>query len=240
MSRNLLATFCKHAKHAYYKRVSRSRKLQSVIFHDRIDAANKLVEKLMWLLRNEHRDSSSIVVLSIPRGGVVIGDVVADKLDAKLDVVVSRKIGAPIDPEVAIGAVMPDGTYFLNDDIMQTLNVPQNYVDEQVNLQMREIERRLISFRGGKEYDNELKEKTVVLVDDGIATGATIISAARWLKTKQNCQELIIAVPVAPRDTVDRLKQSWPARIARIYWCIGLDCIWYGKSSSCTYWKQSS
>ena len=64
-----------------------------------------------------------------------------------------------------------------------------------------------MSFRRSKEYDAELKGKTVVLVDDGIATGATILSAVRWLKTKQNCQELIIAVPVAPRDTVDRLKQ---------------------------------
>ena len=178
-----------------------------MIFHDRIDAANKLVEKLTWLLKKEHRDSSSIVILSIPRGGVIIGDVVATKVHAKLDVVISKKIGAPIDPEVAIGAVMPDGTYFLNDDIMQTLNVPQNYVDEQVNLQRIEIERRLVSFRGSKKYDSEFKGKTVVLVDDGIATGATIISAAQWLKTKQNCQELIIAVPVAPRDTVDRLTQ---------------------------------
>jgi len=181
--------------------------LQSVIFHDRVDAANQLVEKLIWLLKKEQIASSSIVVLSIPRGGVVIGDVVADKLHAKLDVVVSRKIGAPIDPEVAIGAVLPDGTYFLNDDIVQTLNVPQNYIDAQVNVQLREITRRLMSFRGSKEYDSELKGKTVVLVDDGIATGATIISAAQWLKTKQNCEELIIAVPVAPRDTVDRLKQ---------------------------------
>jgi putative phosphoribosyl transferase len=181
--------------------------LRSVIFHDRIDAANKLVEKLTWLLKKEHRDSSSIVILSIPRGGVIIGDVVATKVHAKLDVVASKKIGAPIDPEVAIGAVMPDGTYFLNDDIMQTLNVPQNYVNEQVNLQRIEIESRLVSFRGSKEYDSEFKGKTVVLVDDGIATGATIISAAQWLKTKQNCQELIIAVPVAPHDTVDRLKQ---------------------------------
>ena len=138
---------------------------------------------------------------------MVIGDIIADKLNAKLDVVVSRKIGAPIDPEIAIGAVLPDGSYFLNDDIMQTLNVPQNYIDAQVNVQLREIERRLMSFRGDKEYDNELKGKTVVLVDDGIATGATMLSAAQWLKTKQNCEELIIAVPVAPRDTVDRLKQ---------------------------------
>src|SRR5438876_1257783 len=182
--------------------------MQPIIFRDRIDAANKLAEELkQQLMKPEHRDSSSIVVLSIPRGGVVIGDVVADKLHAKLDVVVSRKIGAPIDPEVAIGAVLPDGTYFLNDDIMQTLNVPQNYIDAQVNVQLREITRRLMSFRGSKEYDSELKGKTVVLVDDGIATGATILSAAQWLKTKQNCEELIIAVPVAPHDTVDRLKQ---------------------------------
>src|SRR2546427_13280047 len=121
-------------------------------FRDRIDAANELAEKLKQQLKKaEHRDSSSIVVLSIPRGGVVIGDIIADKLNAKLDVVVSRKIGAPIDPEVAIGAVLPDGSYFLNDDIMQTLNVPQNYIDVQVNVQLREIERRLMSFRGDKE-----------------------------------------------------------------------------------------
>src|SRR3989442_5489492 len=182
--------------------------MQPKTFRDRIDAANKLAEKLkQQLMKPERRDSSSIVVLSIPRGGVVIGDVVADKLNVKLDVVVSRKIGAPIDPEVAIGAVMPDGTYFLNEDIILTLNVPQNYIDTQVNEQLKEIERRLISFRGSKEYDRELTGKSVVLVDDGIATGATMLSAAQWLKTKQNCQELIIAVPVAPRDTVDRLKQ---------------------------------
>jgi putative phosphoribosyl transferase len=182
--------------------------MQSIIFHDRIDAANNLAEKLLWLLKKEQRDSSSIVVLAIPRGGVVIGDVVAAKLNSKLDVVVSRKIGAPIDPEVAIGAVMSDGTYLLNEDVMLALNIPQSYIDRQVNLQMKEIQRRLLSFRGSKEYDSQLKEKTIILVDDGIATGATILSAAQWLKTKQNCQDLIIAVPVAPRDAVDRLREK--------------------------------
>ena len=109
--------------------------MQSIIFRDRIDAANKLAEKLMWVLNKEQKHSSSIVVLSIPRGGVVIGDVIATRLNAKLDVVVSRKIGAPIDPEVAIGAVMPDGTYFLNDDIMLTLNVPQGYIDSKCTVE---------------------------------------------------------------------------------------------------------
>src|SRR5439155_11465264 len=118
----------------------------SIIFRDRIDAANKLTEKLMWVLNKEHKHSSSIVILSIPRGGVIIGDIIATKLDAKLDVVVSRKIGAPIDREVAIGAVMPDGTYFLNEDVMQTLNVSQDYIHAQVNVQIKEIERRLLNF----------------------------------------------------------------------------------------------
>ena len=181
--------------------------MQSIIFRNRIDAANKLAEKLLWLLRKEQSDSS-IVVLSIPRGGVVVGDVVAAKLNTKLDILVSRKIGAPDNPEFAIGAVMPDGTYFLNEsDDMLTFNITQSYIDAEVNVQTKEIERRLMSFRGSKEYDNQLKGKAVILVDDGIATGATILSAVQWLKTKQNCQELIIVVPVAPNDTVDRLKQ---------------------------------
>jgi putative phosphoribosyl transferase len=181
--------------------------MQSIIFRNRIDAANKLAEKLLWLLKKEQSDSS-IVVLSIPRGGVVVGDVVAAKLNTKLDILVSRKIGAPDNPEFAIGAVMPDGTYFLNEnDDMLTFNITQSYIDAEVNVQTKEIERRLMSFRGSKEYDNQLKGKAVILVDDGIATGATILSAVQWLKTKQNCQELIIAVPVAPNDTVDRLKQ---------------------------------
>jgi len=186
--------------------------MQSIIFRDRIDAANKLAEKIkLQLYRKANKrmsSSSSMVVLAIPRGGVVIGDVVAKKLNARLDIVVSRKIGAPIDPEVAIGAVMPDGSYFLNEDIVGMINIPPNYIEDQIKVQKKEIERRLMNFRGRKEYDTELRGKTVILVDDGIATGATMLSAVQWLKTKQNSQTLIIAVPVAPPDTVDRLKEE--------------------------------
>jgi putative phosphoribosyl transferase len=186
--------------------------MQSIIFRDRIDAANKLAERLRLQLNrkvdNRISSSSSIIVLSIPRGGVIIGDIVATKLNAKLDLVISRKIGAPFNPEFAIGAVMPDGSYFLNQDIVSTTNIPPNYIEDQIKVQKKEIERRLMNFRGRKGYDAELRGKTIVLVDDGIATGATMLSAVQWLKTKQSSQVLIIAVPVAPPDTVDRLNDE--------------------------------
>lgn len=103
---------------------------------------------------------------------MLIGDIVAAKINAKLDVTISRKIGAPGDPEVAIGAIMPDGSYFINENIVGLVNVPQDYIDSGVSLQMREIEHRLTNFRGSKEYYKELEGKTIVLVDDGMATGA--------------------------------------------------------------------
>ena len=192
------------------------------LFRDRIEAAEQLASRVKeWLDKHNknretgrqkqreleqelHTDDNDVIVLAIPRGGVVIGDIISNILHAKLDIVVSRKIGAPDNPELAIGAVMPDGSYFLNQDIVNVLNVPKYYITEQAAVQKKEIECRLESFRGENsdyyyhDYNN-FEEKTVVLVDDGIATGATILSAAQWLKTKQNCCKiLIVAAPVAP------------------------------------------
>jgi putative phosphoribosyl transferase len=181
-----------------------------MIFRDRIDAAEKLAEKLEWLKKEEGRGEkkSSIIVLAIPRGGVVIGDIISRILDAKLDVVVSRKIGAPYNPELTIGAVMPDGSFFPNENIIRMLKISEGYINAEIDAQMKEIERRLIYYRGGsKDYGNELQNKQVILVDDGIATGATILAAAQWIKKKQNCKKLVIAVPVAPRQTMDDLNR---------------------------------
>lgn len=184
--------------------------MQPAIFQNRKDAGEKLTKRLFWLKQDrlkEERRQQSTVILAIPRGGVIIGDVIASELDAKLDVVVSRKIGAPYNPELAIGAVMPDGSYFINQEIVNMLNISQEYIQIQAHEQVKEIDRRLMGYRGSKEYDNEFEDKIVVLVDDGIATGATMLASAQWIKNKQHCKKLVIAVPVAPPKILDELNQ---------------------------------
>jgi len=151
------------------------------------------------------KSDNEIIIMAIPRGGVVIGDIIASSLGAELDIVVSRKIGAPHNPELAIGAVMHDGSFFPNEHVIRTLNVKQEYINEQIFVQEKEIQRRLLRFRGSKQY--VLMNKIVILVDDGIATGATMIAAIRWLGGQQP-KTLMVAVPVAPKDTFDRLKEE--------------------------------
>lgn len=183
--------------------------LQRWLFRDRIDAAKQLAKNIRRLKEEAQKEkaddeNNSFIVLAIPRGGIIIGDIIASELGVKLDVVISRKIGAPLNPELAIGAVMPDGSYFLN-EVADVMNVPQDYIDSQIHKELKEIDRRLIHFRGSRDYGNELGGKTVVLIDDGIATGATVLASARWIKEKYNCKKLVIAVPVAPRDILEDL-----------------------------------
>ncbi len=182
--------------------------MQPVKFQSRIDVGVKIAERLIGLKEDlTGKRNYNIVVLAIPRGGIIIGDIVASELAARLDVVVSRKIGAPNNPELAIGAVMPDGSYFFNQEIVDVLKVPQEYIDMQVVTQKKEIERRLTSYRGKKDYDNEFGDKIVILVDDGVATGATILASANWIKNKQQSKKLIIAVPVAPSSILENLNE---------------------------------
>jgi putative phosphoribosyl transferase len=181
--------------------------MQTVLFRDRTDAARQLAERLYWLKNEIEKSKSSVVIMAIPRGGIIIGNIIAKELRTKLDLVVTRKIGAPFNPELAIGAVMPDGSYFLN-DVAEMINISQNYIESQIRKEVKEIERRLIEFRGRKEYDNKLEDKIVVLVDDGIATGATILASTKWIKDKHNCKQLIIAVPLAPREILEDLNRA--------------------------------
>src|SRR5215208_2354400 len=132
----------------------------NMIFRDRIDAAEKLAEKLEWLKEEEQdggEKKSSIIILAIPRGGVVIGNIISRILDAKLDVVVSRKIGAPYNAELALGAVMPDGSFFPNENIIRMLKISEGHINSEIDTQMKEIDSRLMSFRGSKEYGKDLQ-----------------------------------------------------------------------------------
>ncbi|HET7391338.1 MAG TPA: phosphoribosyltransferase family protein [Nitrososphaeraceae archaeon] len=172
------------------------------IYKNREEAATRLAAKLKLLL---DKSASEFTILAIPRGGVVTGDVVASHLGAKLDIVVSRKIGAPHNSEVAIGAVMHDGSFYPNQDIISKLSLSQEYIDEHISIQRKEIDRRLMRFRGSNQY--QLQGKSIILVDDGIATGATMFAVINWLGN-QKLRKLIVAVPVAPKDTFDKLKEE--------------------------------
>jgi predicted phosphoribosyltransferase len=180
-----------------------------IIFENREDAARRLAEKLKTILY-EDREKMSInrentKILAIPRGGVVTGDILASILGVNLDIIVSRKIGAPDNPELAIGAVMHDGSFFANSDIIKILQIPDDYIKENIAIQMKEIQRRLLLFRHSKEYN--LRGSTIILVDDGIATGASIFVAVQWIR-EQNPKSLVVAVPVAPRDAIQKLKDD--------------------------------
>jgi predicted phosphoribosyltransferase len=172
---------------------------KSMIFKDRIDAGEKLAIKLEFL-----KDEKPII-LAIPRGGVVLGDVIAKNLGSRLDIIVSRKVSSPNNQELAIGAVMHDGSFYPNPQIIKILNVPKNYIDNEIDQQLKEIDRRLIKFRGSREY--QLKERTVVLVDDGIATGATMSAVLDWVN-KQNPARVIVAIPIGSRDAIEKLSRS--------------------------------
>ena len=161
-----------------------------------------LADKLQWL---KEAWGTSLIILAIPRGGIVTGEVIASRLGASLDLVVAKKVGDPLNPEYAIGAVMHDGSFVPNQDVIGSLYVSQQYIDDTVSALKKEIDQRLMKFRGSKTYN--LAGKAAVLVDDGVATGATMFAAIKWLKT-QKLKTLIVAIPVAPRHTIEKLKEN--------------------------------
>jgi putative phosphoribosyl transferase len=169
-------------------------------FRNRIEAGNLLAERL-----SENR-YSSMTVLGIPRGGVILGDIVAKKLGADFDIVIPRKLGAPENEELAIGAVMEDGTAYINTYIVNALRIPENYIQNERLRQVAEIRRRSTAYRK-HDLSYKITGKNAIIVDDGIATGATVIASARWAR-KNHPSTLTIAVPVAPYQTVDVLEQE--------------------------------
>jgi putative phosphoribosyl transferase len=181
-------------------------------FKDRVTAANILGESLKDKIKKQEEQKGA-VVLGIPRGGIVTADIVARKLSTdNFDIVIPRKLTDPDNKEQAIGAIMEDGTTYLDKELISELSIPDDYIEQEKAYQIQEIKRRSSLYRKqGRldyNYSNKINGKAAILVDDGAATGATIIAAARWLKKNHNPKRLIIAIPVAPKDTIKLLKEQ--------------------------------
>jgi len=174
--------------------------LNQMWFRDRVEAGKKLATQL-----GEYKEKLT-VILAIPRGGVVVGYEVAKALNAPLDIIVPRKIGAPQNPELAIGAVTEDGTTILNQSLVHEIGVNPKHIEQEKENQIKEIRRRIATYRGVRP-PVKLKGKTVILVDDGIATGATVRAAIHSIMN-QGASEVVVAVPVAPPDAILALKKE--------------------------------
>jgi putative phosphoribosyl transferase len=175
-------------------------------FKDRETAASTLAALLKDAIKGI--EPNDILVIGIPRGGVITADVIAKKLNAKFDFIIPRKLRAPFNEELAIGAVIDtqNPLVYTDDVIIKQIGIPRQYIESEKLRQIEEIKRRE-SLYGSHLNTTDVAGKTVILVDDGAARGATLIVSARWIgKLKPN--KLIIGTPVAPKGTIELLKKE--------------------------------
>jgi putative phosphoribosyl transferase len=173
---------------------------ERTLFRDRKDAGLRLAERLA-----RYRDEDS-VVLALPRGGVPVGYEVARALKVPLDVFIARKLGAPNQPELGIGAVAQDGSRVLNERIVEEIGVSEEYIERVAAEETKEAERRLKLFRGERP-EPEVRERTAILVDDGIATGVTTRAAIDALR-RRDPRRLVLAVPVCATHAAGSLRRE--------------------------------
>lgn len=170
----------------------------TMTFRDRRDAGRRLGQALeAYRLRRPY-------VLAIPRGGVVVAYEVAKALGAPLDVVIPRKLRAPYNPELAIGAVAHDGSVYYDTPLFGTLKVPEDYLQDEIAFQLEEIRRRMAAYRGERPQP-ALEGRAAIVVDDGIATGSTMIAALRAVR-KMGPAATAAAIPVAPPEGCEGLR----------------------------------
>ncbi|WP_137285631.1 phosphoribosyltransferase [Halorussus salinisoli] len=167
-------------------------------FRDRIDAGQRLAEAL------GERDVDADIVLAIPRGGLPLGREVADALGLPLDIIVASKIGAPGNPEYAIGAVASDGSAWLDDEAIERVGASDDYLEREREREAENAREKAETYRGERD-EPDLAGKTVLIVDDGVATGSTAIAAVRLAREK-GAERVVVAVPVGPPSTVDDLE----------------------------------
>ena len=190
-------------------------------FRDRTEAGRLLAATLQ-----EYANRDDVVVLALPRGGVPVAFEVAKALNAPLDVFVVRKLGLPGQEELAMGAIASGGARVLNRDLIRALSVPNEMIDLVTQQEQRELERREREYRDGRPPIDVLG-KTVILVDDGLATGSSMRAAVLALKQKEPAQ-VVVAVPVAPRDSCTELQSVADKVVCAVtpepFWGVGQ---WY-------------
>jgi predicted phosphoribosyltransferase len=168
-------------------------------FRDRREAGRFLAEKL-----SVYANRPDVIVLALPRGGVPIAYEVARALNAPLDVFLVRKLGVPGHEEFAMGAIAPGGVRILNDEVVRALGIPDYSIDAVAAKEQQELTRRERLYRGDRPPP-EVRGKTVLLVDDGLATGATMLAAIKALR-QQEAGRIVVAVPIASPETCDQMR----------------------------------
>lgn len=171
-----------------------------MLYKDRKDAGAQLAREL-----TRYKDKGNVLILALPRGGAVTGYEIARLLNCPLDVLIVRKIGFPGQPELAIGAVSETGAVALNEGIIAAYRVSREYIEKEITEQRKEIERRVSLYRGGKSIP-PLGDKIIILVDDGVATGATMKAAIATLK-KESVERLAVALPVASKEAEAEIRK---------------------------------
>lgn len=171
------------------------------LFKDRIDAGEQLAEEL-----TEYKHKKDVIVLGLPRGGIPVAYKVAEELDAPLDVFIVRKLGVPGHKELAMGAIASGDIRVLNERIVNSLGISNKSIASVAAQEERELERRQNEYRGDRPMP-ELSDKIILLIDDGIATGATMRAAIEAINSK-NPKKLVVAVPTAAHDTCESLKEK--------------------------------
>ena len=190
-------------------------------FHDRSDAGQRLAEQL-----TAFAGQPGVLVLALPRGGVPVAFEIAQRLHAPLDVWVVRKLGAPEIPELAIGAIAPGGIELLSPDIIRQLRISAELVSAIAARERTELERREKAYRGNRP-PVEVTGSTVILVDDGLATGSTMRAAIAGLRQRKPA-EIVVAVPVAARPVCEQLQREG-SQVVCLWTPTDLDAVgpWY-------------
>lgn len=172
------------------------------VYLNRTDAGQQLAQEVAARL-GERPDNA--IVLALPRGGVPVGVEVAKRIGAEFDVLITRKLGMPFDPEFAFGAIGPGGACYLNPDVLERHAISDEQINQVRESETAELSRREHLYRGNREFPT-LNGKTVIVVDDGIATGASIKAALLALKSLKPGR-VVLAVPVAPKESVPEFTQ---------------------------------